>query len=108
MDIPLSAWVDPEWPEAMKKAIARLWEIYDESKSAQMKKQIQFKKDGMTLAEEMDEMGRKCTNHMCDVKKWTVDTPKSVMDTMFWSRTDYPSFDIFNMPAKMCVCENRH
>jgi hypothetical protein len=69
-----------------------------------MKKQIQFKKDVMALAEEMDEMGRKYTNHMCDVKKWTVDTPKSVMDTMFWSHTDYPSFDIFNMPTKMCVC----
>jgi hypothetical protein len=69
-----------------------------------MKKQIQCKKDVMALAEEKDEMKRKYTNLMCNVKKWTVDTPKSVMDTMFWRCTDYPSFDIFNVPAKMCVC----
>jgi hypothetical protein len=31
-------WVDHEWPEAMKKAIARLCEMYDESKNTQMKK----------------------------------------------------------------------
>jgi hypothetical protein len=58
----------------------------------------------MALAEEKNEMERKYTNIMCDVKKWTVDTPKSVMATMFWRCTDYPSFDIFNVPAKMCVC----
>jgi hypothetical protein len=97
-------WVDLEWPEATKKAIARLWEMYDESNSAQMKKQIQCKKDVMALDEEKDEMESKYTNLMCDVKKWTVDTPKNVTDTMFWRCTDYPSFDIFNVPAKMCVC----
>jgi hypothetical protein len=97
-------WVNPEGPKAMKNAIARLWEMYDESKSAQMRKQIQCKKDFMALAEEKDEMEKNYTTLMCDVKKWTVDTPKSVMDTMFWRCIVYPSFDIFNVPAKMCVC----
>jgi hypothetical protein len=75
--------VDLEWPEAMKKTIARLWEMFDESKSAQMKKEIQCKKDVMALAEEKDEMERIYSNLMCDAKKWIVDTPKRVMDTMF-------------------------
>jgi hypothetical protein len=96
-------WVDPEWPEAMNKEIARLWEMYDESKRAQMKKQIQCKKDIMALAKERDEMERKYTNLMCDVKKSIVDTPKSVMDTMFWILLITPHL-IFLMCRQSCVC----
>jgi hypothetical protein len=64
----------------------------------------------MALAEEKDKMERKYTNLMCDVKKCTVDTAKSVMDAMFWRLTNYPSLD-FLMCQQKCVCvcvfENR-
>jgi hypothetical protein len=27
---------------------------------------------------------------------------------MFWRNTDYPLLDLFNVPAKICVCDNKH
>jgi hypothetical protein len=59
----------------------------------------------MKLSEENDDV--EYTNLMWNVKKWTVDTQKSVMDIMFQRCTNYPSLDIFNVLAKICMCENK-
>jgi hypothetical protein len=37
-------WVNLEWPRAMKKTIARPWEMYDKSKSTQMKNKFIVKR----------------------------------------------------------------
>jgi hypothetical protein len=33
-------WVDPEWPEAMQKALAMLWEMYEGVNNAIMEQEI--------------------------------------------------------------------
>ena len=82
-------WVDPEWPEAMKKAIARLWGMYNQSASGQIRSQVESSKEIMKLLDDTDNQERKYASLVCHVRKWMTDTRKSVMSGS--TLNDYPA-----------------
>lgn len=82
-------WVDPEWPEAMKKAIASLWGMYNQSVGGQIRSQVESSKEIMKLLDDRDNQERKYTSLICHVRKWMNDTRKSVMSGS--TLNDYPA-----------------
>ena len=44
-------WVDPEWPQAMKNALARLWKMYEDSMIDQIKAQSKCNREINYLSE---------------------------------------------------------
>lgn len=82
-------WADPEWPEAMKKAIASLWGMYNQSVAGQIRSQVESSKEIMKLLDDKDNQERKYTSLICHVRKWINDTRMSVMCGSF--RNDYPA-----------------
>jgi hypothetical protein len=72
-------WVDSEWPEAMKKAIASLWLMYNKSIVGQIKSQVESSMEIMKLLDDKDNRDREYTSLICLVCKWINDTRMSVM-----------------------------
>lgn len=72
-------WVDPEWPEAMKKAIASLWGMCNQSFAGQMRGQVESSKEIVKLLDDKDKKERKYTSLICLVRTWINDTRMSVM-----------------------------
>ena len=88
-------WADPEWPKAMKKAIASLWGMYNQSVAGQIRSQVESSKEIMKLLDDKDNQERKYTSLICLVRKWINDTRMSVMCGFFC--TDYPDVSRMGM-----------
>ena len=72
-------WADPKWPKAMKKVIASLWGMYNQSIAGQIKSQVESSMEIMKLLDDKDNQERKYTSLICLVRKWINDTRMSVM-----------------------------
>lgn len=81
--------VDHEWPEEMKKAIASLWRMYNQSVAGQIRSQVESSMEMMKLLDDKDNQERKYTSLIYLLRKWINDTRMSVMCGFFC--TDYPA-----------------
>ena len=98
-------WVDPEWPEAMKKAISRLWGMYNQSAGGQIRCQVESSKEIMNLLDDRDNQERKYAGLESNVRRWITNTRKSVMSG--FTVMDYPATSVMQSNRKIaCPCEN--
>lgn len=72
-------WVDPEWPEAMQKALARLWAMYEDINNAKIQQDIKHVEVIYKLTEEKKKLEKTCTSQVADVNKCIDDTAKRVL-----------------------------
>lgn len=71
--------MDPEWPEAMQKALARLWAMYDDVNNAKIEQDIKHADVIYKLTEEKKKLEKSCTSQVADVNKCIDDTAKRVL-----------------------------
>ena len=82
-------WVDPEWPEVMKKEISRLWGMYNQSVGGQIRSQVESSQEIINLLDDRDNLERKYAGLESYVGKWITNTRKSVMSG--YTVMDYPA-----------------
>ena len=71
--------MDPEWPEAMQKALARLWAMYDDVNNAEIEQDIKHADVIYKLTQEKKKLEKSCTSQVADVNKCINDTTKRVL-----------------------------
>ena len=74
------SWLDGEWPETLKNALTRLWGMYHSSNSGRIDDKIEHAKFVEELSEEKNKLERKYYTLLADVKKFTKETEKRVME----------------------------
>jgi hypothetical protein len=90
------SWVDPEWPQPAKNALAKLWEQYKESNSARIDDMIDHGK-----LVEKNRLDKKYTSLMADVKKFLETTEKKAFEENMAKMTDNTTVE-----AKLELTEN--
>jgi hypothetical protein len=81
-------WVDPEWPEEMQKALARLWEMYEGVNNAKMEQEIKHVLLIFKLTEEKKNLEKAYTTEQADVSKCTNDTAKRLLENKYRIKDD--------------------
>uniref|UniRef100_A0ACD6AF91 Uncharacterized protein n=1 Tax=Avena sativa TaxID=4498 RepID=A0ACD6AF91_AVESA len=74
------SWIDPEWPATMKNALARLWEMYNESNSARIEERYESSKMLKDLAEEKEKAVKKHACLIAETNKFFEETGKKAME----------------------------
>ena len=69
-------WVDPEWPSALKKTLAKLWEMYENVNNAKIQQDIKHAEVVYTSTEEKKQLEKTCSE-VADVNRCIVDSAKS-------------------------------
>jgi hypothetical protein len=75
--------VDPEWPEAMQKALARLWEMYVGVNNAKMEQEIKHVELIFKLTEEKKNLEKAYTTEKTNVSKCINDTVKRLLKNKY-------------------------
>jgi hypothetical protein len=73
-------WVDPEWTEAMQRALARLWEMYEGINNAKMEQEIKHVELIFKLTKEKKNLEKAYTTEQADVSKCINDTTKRLLE----------------------------
>jgi hypothetical protein len=76
-------WVDLEWPEAMQKALARLWEMYESVNNAKMEQEIKHIELIFKLSEENKNLEKACTTEEADVSRCIDDIAKRLRENKY-------------------------
>ena len=69
-------WVDPEWPQTMKKALAKLWAMYEDINKAKIQLDIKHVEVIHKLTQEKKEVEEKYTSQVADVNNYIDDAAK--------------------------------
>jgi hypothetical protein len=75
--------VDPEWPETMQKALARLWEMYVGFNNANMEQEIKHVELIFKLNGEKKNLEKAYTTERADVSKCINDTANRLLENKY-------------------------
>ena len=59
-------WVDPEWPDAMKMGLARIWGMYEEETKQNLRQNVLNAEENMKILEEKKKMEKELSNFKLD------------------------------------------
>jgi hypothetical protein len=76
-------WVDLEWPEAMQKALARLWEMYESVDNAKMEQEINHIELIFKLTKENKNLEKAYTTEEADVSRCIDDIAKRLLENKY-------------------------
>ena len=71
-------WVDPEWPSALEKTLAKLWEMYENVNNAKIQQDIKHAEVVYALTEENKQLEKTCSE-VADVNRCIIDSAKSML-----------------------------
>jgi hypothetical protein len=81
-------WLDPEWPQPLKNALAKLWTMYNDTSSARLDEMIEHGKVIKQVAEEKRKVDQKYASLMDDVQKFMDRTERDVMEKNYAKYND--------------------
>ncbi|XBH62405.1 hypothetical protein VPH35_116643 [Triticum aestivum] len=59
-------WVDPEWPDAMKMGLARIWGMYEEETKQNLRQNVLNVEENLKIMEEKKKMEKELSNFKLD------------------------------------------
>ena len=59
-------WVDPEWPDAMKMSLARIWSMYEEETKQNLRQNVLNLEENLKIMEEKKKMEKELSNFKLD------------------------------------------
>jgi hypothetical protein len=80
--------VDLEWPEAIHKALARLWEKYEDINNVKMEHEIKHVELIFKLTEEKKNLEKAYTTEQADVRKCINNTAKRLLENKYRIKND--------------------
>jgi hypothetical protein len=75
--------VDPEWPETMQKALARLWEMYEGVNNTNMEQEIKHVELIFKLTGEKKNLEKAYTTEWADVSKCINDIANRLLENKY-------------------------
>ena len=62
-------WIDPEWPEALKMSLARIWSMYEEETKQRLKENVLSAEQNLKIMEEKTKMENELRHFKLDFAK---------------------------------------
>ena len=59
-------WVDPEWPDAMKMSLARIWSMYEEETKQNLRQNVLNAEENLKILEEKKKLEKELSNFKLD------------------------------------------
>ena len=59
-------WVDPEWPDAMKISLARIWSMYEEETKQNLRQNVLNAEENLKIMEEKKKLEKELSNFKLD------------------------------------------